>query len=124
MESVHQRSVPKGYVKLARFMVDRDHVIAKQFRKLAVKDLLYLQAELCDLQYEFDEQSIRDVNSHDEKTQRYDREWCHLRFAAGGDGRQWQLALQIREKLREYCMLPLNLPCFRINPQYLMNNGK
>ncbi|KAI0884242.1 uncharacterized protein GGS22DRAFT_194807 [Annulohypoxylon maeteangense] len=102
MESEHQQRQPKGYSKLAGFMVHRNHVIVKQFRELAVKDLLYLQAELCDLQYDFDHQSRIDVNSQNEKTRLYDREWCHLRYAAGGGGKQWQLALQIREKLREY----------------------
>ncbi|KAI1458917.1 hypothetical protein F4805DRAFT_106702 [Annulohypoxylon moriforme] len=102
MDSERQQRQPRGYSKLTSFMVHHDHVIVKQFRELAVKDLLYLQAELCDLQYDLNHQSRMDVNSLNEKTQRYDREWCHLRYAAGGSGKQWQLALQIREKLREY----------------------
>ncbi|KAI1375119.1 hypothetical protein F4677DRAFT_446623 [Hypoxylon crocopeplum] len=102
MEPEQQRKKPKGYTKLAKFTVHQDHVILKQFSELAVRDLLYLQAELCDLEYDYVQQSKEDVNSLDEKTRLYDREWCHLRYAAGGEGKQWKLALQIREKLREY----------------------
>ncbi|KAI0834736.1 hypothetical protein F5Y06DRAFT_306613 [Hypoxylon sp. FL0890] len=97
-----QERKPRGYSKLASFMVRRNHVMVKQFRELAIRDLLYLQAELCDLQYDFNHQSMKDLHSQDERTKLYDREWCHLSHAAGGGGRQWQLALQIREKLREY----------------------
>ncbi|KAI1390718.1 uncharacterized protein F4822DRAFT_394279 [Hypoxylon trugodes] len=102
MAPEQQQKEPKGYAKLANFMTCQNHVIIRQFRELATRDLLYLQAELCDLQYDFTRQSKEDVNSNDERIRRYDREWVHLRHAAGGDGRQWQLALQIREKLREY----------------------
>ncbi|KAI1411910.1 hypothetical protein F5Y13DRAFT_180515 [Hypoxylon sp. FL1857] len=104
METEHQQRQPRGYPKLANFMVHHNHVMVKQFRELAVRDLLYRQAELCDLQYDFDHQSVQDANSQDEKKQLYDREWCHLSHGGGGDssGKQWKLALQIREKLREY----------------------
>ncbi|KAI1774217.1 hypothetical protein F4818DRAFT_76629 [Hypoxylon cercidicola] len=83
-------------------MVDHNHVILKQFRELAIRDLLYRQAELCDLQYDLADQSRKDANSPEEKIRWYDREWVHLRYAAGGDGRQWQLALLIREKIQYY----------------------
>ncbi|OTA94639.1 hypothetical protein M434DRAFT_383139 [Hypoxylon sp. CO27-5] len=99
MNTEHRPREPRGYPKLASFMVHHNHVIAKQFRELAVRDILYLQAELCDLQYDFNHQSIKDINSQDEKTQVHDREWYLLSHAGG---RQWQLALQIRGKLREY----------------------
>ncbi|OTA67176.1 hypothetical protein K449DRAFT_430367 [Hypoxylon sp. EC38] len=102
MDTEDRQREPRGYPKLASFMAHHNHVIVKQFRELAVRDLLYLQAELCDLQYDFNHQSIKDINSQDEKTQLYDREWYLLSHAGGDSSRQWQLALQIREKLREY----------------------
>ena len=92
-----------GYSQLAKFMVDREHVMLKQYRDLAVRDLLYLQAELCDLQYDFTQQAQLDASQDEIRLN--DREWWHLQSHGmrGGDGKQWQLALQIRNKLREYC---------------------
>lgn len=94
----------RGYRQLARFMVARGHVMLKQYRDLAVQDLLYLQAELCDLQYDHAQQALADSQQQDFRRV-YDREWWHLQsdVSRGGDGKQWQLALQIRSKLREYC---------------------
>ena len=103
--ATHEDSPPyRGYSKLAKFMVDYEHVMLKQYRELAVRDLLYLQAELCDLQYDYCEQAQLDSQQLDER-RLYDREWWHLQSdkSRGGDGKQWQLALQIRQKLREYC---------------------
>ncbi|OTA98216.1 hypothetical protein M426DRAFT_259609 [Hypoxylon sp. CI-4A] len=83
-------------------MTRQNHVIIKQFRELAARDLLYLQAELCDLQYYLNQQSRNDANSPNEERLYSDRDWYHLRHATGDDGRQWNLVLRIREKLREY----------------------
>ncbi|KAI0376221.1 hypothetical protein F5Y04DRAFT_286144 [Hypomontagnella monticulosa] len=102
MEPEFPPRAPRGYTKLANFMVYQNHIVVKQFRELAIRDLLYLQAELCDLQHDINDQARRDANSQDEKSQRYDRDWCHLRYAPGEDGKQWELAQQIRRKLREY----------------------
>ena len=98
-------SAPRtGYTQLADFMVSREHVMLRQYRELAVRDLLYLQAELCDLQYDHAQQAQVDARQEDER-RLYDREWWHLQSdeLRGGEGKQWQLALQIRKKLREYC---------------------
>lgn len=94
----------RGYTQLARFMVGHGHIMLKQYRELAVRDLLYLQAELCDLQYDYTQQAKLDSQEQDER-RLYDREWWHLQSdeSRGGEGKQWQLALQIRIKLREYC---------------------
>lgn len=94
----------RGYTQLATFMVNHGHIMLKQYRELAVRDLLYLQAELCDLQYDYAQQAKLDSQEQDER-RLYDREWWHLQSdeARGGEGKQWQLALQIRIKLREYC---------------------
>ena len=91
--------VPLGYTKLAGFMVRHDLEMFRRFRKLAVRDILYLQAELCHLDYQFQDQALRDANGgHPEKY--FDREWWQLRKAGG---RQWKIALEIRAKLKEYC---------------------
>lgn len=103
--SSEQNKVPRGYVKLAKFMVKHHHVILKEYRELAVRDLLYLQAEICDLQYDLAKQGIIDANTNGD-SEVYDRDWWHLQSAQmrGLEGKQWALILQVREKIREYCM--------------------
>jgi len=96
----------RGYTQLANFMVDHEHVVLKQYRQLAVRDLLYLQAELCDLQIDYAKQAQQDCRQTGSPRALYDKEWFHLKSGESmekGDGTQWRLALQIREKLREYC---------------------
>lgn len=97
-------SAPRGYTQLAKFMVGHEHIMLKQYRELAIRDLLYLQAELCDLEYDYAQQAKSDSQEQDQR-RLYDREWWHLQSdeSRGGDGKQWQLALKIRTKLREYC---------------------
>ena len=105
MESSSEHRKPNGYIRLAQFMVQRNHTIVKQYRELAVQDLLYLQAELCHLQYEFNRQATIDANEKGPRSF-YDREWTHLQngLRNGGDESiQWRLALLIRGKLRDYC---------------------
>jgi hypothetical protein len=97
---------PQGYPKLAHFMVERDHVILKRFQNLAALDLLYLQAELCQIQDQLQKQAFKDANETDGR-QFFDRDWWHLRYSEemGLGGQQWQSVLEMRSKLREYCEL-------------------
>jgi hypothetical protein len=101
---LHSARKPKGYVKLAKFMVKRNHVVLAKYRELAIRDLLYLQAELCDIEYRLKEQEDADANSADER-QYHDREWWLLQSAEkrGLGGEHWKLVLCMREKLREFC---------------------
>lgn len=96
----------KGYTKLAGFMTEKHHTVVKKYQHLAVRDLLYLQAEICHLEHEYDLIAKRDECRDDER-QYYDREWWYLENSKsrGFDSEQWAMALKIREKLREYCML-------------------
>ena len=91
--------VPLGYTKLAGFMVKHDLEMFRRFRKLAVRDILYLQAELCHLDYQFQDQALRDANGG-EPEKFFDREWWQLRKSGG---QQWKTVLAIRTKLKEYC---------------------
>src|ERR1700694_3377519 len=54
-----------GYSKLAAFMTEKHHPILKKYRHLAARDLLYLQAELCDLQFRYDETAKKDAMAQD-----------------------------------------------------------
>jgi len=93
-----------GYTKLSQFMTSKHYAIFRQFQPLAVRDLLYLQAELVQLDIEHQHAVQTDRECNDER-QHYDREWWHLSNSEprGLGGEQWALALKIRMKLREYC---------------------
>ncbi|KAK7961674.1 uncharacterized protein PG986_002499 [Apiospora aurea] len=94
---------PRGYPKLAKFMVEQDYAMLRQFRQLAMRNLLYLQAEICELEHDLTEQGLLDANASDERKW-YDREWWYLHQgeARGTGGKQWKLVLRVRAKLREY----------------------
>jgi hypothetical protein len=96
-----------GYNKLSGFMVDEKYTIFRKFRLSANRDLLYLQAELAQLEDEFAALSDRDRNGEGEQ-KLYDRNWHLLSTSEkrGCEGEQWQKALQIRAKVREYCWKP------------------
>jgi hypothetical protein len=96
-----------GYHKLSRFMVDEQYAIFRKFRLLANRDLLYLQAELAHLEAEFSDLSDRDRKIEGEQ-ELYDANWelISTSKSRGYDGHQWEKALQIRMKLREYCSKP------------------
>ncbi|KAI0862056.1 hypothetical protein F4860DRAFT_473285 [Xylaria cubensis] len=97
--------LPQGYPKLAQFMAERDHVILKQFRELAILDILYLQAELCDIRGRLRAKALHDANQVDDR-QYFDRDWWQMRHSdeLGLDGQQYRLALEMRNKLRDYYM--------------------
>jgi hypothetical protein len=87
-------------------MAEKQHTILKKYHHLALRDLLYQQAELCHLEYEHDLIIEKDASQGDER-QYYDREWWYLEQSRtrGFHGEQWQSALKIRHKLKEYCMM-------------------
>jgi hypothetical protein len=93
-----------GYDKLARFMVNEQYAIFRQFKSTANRDLLFLQAELAHLEEEFAALSGRD-KVVDGEQELYNRNWYLLSTSRlrGCGGEQWDKALQIRMKLREYC---------------------
>lgn len=94
-----------GYQKLSRFMVDERYTIFRKFKISSNRDLLYLQAEIAKLEDEYALLQDRDRKT-DGEPQLYDRNWHLLSTGAdrGHNGEQWDKALEIRSKLREYCM--------------------
>lgn len=92
-----------GYTELASFM-SNDHAVFKGFRTLAIRDLLYLQAELVHLEHKYNEIAKSDERQHDER-RNYGGQWYLLNSSKsrGFGGQQWELALTIRDRLREYC---------------------
>jgi hypothetical protein len=99
-----------GYDKLAYFMVNEQYTIFRQFKSSASRDLLFLQAELAHLEEEFVALSGRDKVVEGEE-ELYDRNWYLLSTSKnrGCGGEQWEKALQIRMKLREYCPKPYDV---------------
>jgi hypothetical protein len=100
-----------GYLKLAQFMSNKNYAIFKQFHHLAIRDLLYLQAELVHLDHEYElaAEADRDLGGQNQdERQYYSRGWWYLSNSEGRGygGEQWKIALEIRSKLREYCLLP------------------
>jgi hypothetical protein len=100
----HSKMETTGYQKLSGFMVDEQYAIFRKFRLLANRDLLYLQAELAQLEAEFADLSDRDRKTEGEQ-ELYDANWYLLSTSKNreNDGHQWEKALEIRTKLREYC---------------------
>lgn len=71
-----------------------------------MRDLLYRQAELNQLDDEYRHTAAQDSNADDARV-RFDRDWWSLERGLMVDGiperQQWDLALTIRAKLAEYC---------------------
>ena len=86
-------------------MTETHHPILKKYQLLAARDLLYLQAELCDLQFRYDGTAKKDAMAKDRETENYDRDWLNMATSQqrGFGGEQWAIALATRSKLREYC---------------------
>lgn len=94
----------KGYHYLARFFSQTKTGFAREFNQLATLNLLYLQAELCDLENQLAEQRRRDAESGDSERVDIDWSWLLLSEPALNNGsRQWAIMLDIREKLGKYC---------------------
>ncbi|KAH6674281.1 hypothetical protein B0J14DRAFT_699978 [Halenospora varia] len=92
-----------GYSKLANLMASKHYAIFRKFRSMAVRDLLYQQAELTDMENEFSALVMRDKNIKGEQGL-YDGDWYLLSTSKSRNcgGEQWEKAVQIRQKLREY----------------------
>lgn len=70
-----------------------------------MQNLLYLQAELNELEEAIHRQEQIDRDSQSEKQRWNSRSWKTLRSGAqtaGGDGEKWRLFCEMREKLNEY----------------------
>ncbi|GME61005.1 hypothetical protein GTA08_BOTSDO00801 [Neofusicoccum parvum] len=91
----------QGYPKLATIMGPyRGMALFKRFASLNARNLLYMQAELLQLELELDELASGDR----EEGLSYDVDaWSLMKPGEQEDGnRQWRLILRIREKLKEY----------------------
>ncbi|KAK8058946.1 hypothetical protein PG994_009394 [Apiospora phragmitis] len=94
---------PKGYPFLAQFWSQTQTGIARRFKRLAALNILYLQAELSHLERELERQRRRDLETGRRERADCDWNWLLLSEPALHRGsRQWEVALEIRERLGEY----------------------
>lgn len=103
-QSIQSGSPPAGYPTLAsRMSLIPEIAIFRRFGALNAQNLLYLQAELQDM-----EQSLRDLQVRDNQstgeTSWYSTNWWYLAHAAerNTNPEQWVLVQEIRKKLDEY----------------------
>ena len=123
MERNRKSAPPKGFASLADFIAsDPDHssAIFRRFDRLSARDILYLQSEIAELEALQDRYDREDIAAGlDEKIGLRDWNAFCERVAtqpwqgvAGveRDKRRMELAMKIREKLKEYSAL-LQIPC-------------
>ena len=98
-----------GYCHLATLMSrSPETAIFRGFKMLNAQNLLYLQAELTELELELKALRERDRSMTHPNCQRYHKNWYLLsRSKRDGDGEQWAKALEIRTKLQEYSAFDL-----------------
>jgi hypothetical protein len=94
----------EGYPKLAVLQGSYPQLgIYRRFSTLNARNVLYLQAELVDLEERLDQYTLTDINSEDPTEKKYSRNWYFLSSPVEGvDNSQWHTMLAVREKLREY----------------------
>jgi hypothetical protein len=92
----------EGYYKIARLMGEHHELeIFRRFATLNMQNLLHLQGELTQLELELHDLAKRDETHPDRKF--HSKDWRSLARTPGdGNELQWQKALQVREKLKEY----------------------
>jgi len=95
----------EGYAKLAHLMgnhhTDGHFLIFQKFERLSAQNLLYLQAEIVDLQETL--ANYVKENSEYRDRQEFATDWWKLSTSAASE--QWDTWLQLRSKLKEYCEL-------------------
>ncbi|PVH76529.1 hypothetical protein DL98DRAFT_641042 [Cadophora sp. DSE1049] len=101
----------EGYPRLGRLMgTEPSYAIPRRF---GAETLLDLQAEMQELQNTPRKQQKEDQDSNHRDRKDYARYWLTLKESGeadaepGNDGRQWELILKIRVKLKEHNSAPL-----------------
>jgi hypothetical protein len=94
------------YSKVALLMSQhQEYGILRKFGELNFKNLLYLQAELVELELQLQQLAEADNHSNDLARSCFGRHWGLLSDSLDdGHGKQWKKMLQIRQKLKEYSM--------------------
>lgn len=102
--STHNDSNIEGYPRLASIMGPRNLGIFRKFSELNALNILQLQAELVYLEQELKILIEEDHASGHPTRIMHAKSAYMLRRSTGGNDRQWEKVLEIREKLKEYSM--------------------
>lgn len=96
----------EGYSKLAVLMSRNNEVaILRRFGELNFKNLLYLQAELVELEEQLQRLAVSDYASSEGSRKYHNKHWGLLSDTEPGNHQeQWKKWLEIRAKLKEYSM--------------------
>lgn len=96
----------EGHAKVAAMMGAHPEVaIFRRFGAINAQNLLYLQAELIELERKLKKYAEEDANSKHPKRILYSRHWLSLSGSIDNpehDSKQWEIMLTIKEKLKEY----------------------
>lgn len=93
----------RGYRRLAEYMAfDPATAIFPRFRVANLHNLLLMQAEISELEEQFDDAVNADDNS-DGEGQKYSCDWSSLK-QEGATSSQWRTCQALRIKLAEYSM--------------------
>ena len=95
-----------GYPRFAgQIETQPEYAIFRRFGALNAENLLYLQAELTDLEISLRQQQKVDSESGHARKSKYSRSWYPLSISKShGDTTQLDIVLEIRKKLKEYSM--------------------
>ena len=92
-----------NYLKLADLMAKYPGLaIFRRFATLNAKSLLYLQAEIAELEDQLELREREDMNAEKVDRRRFQWQARLLMEAPEGENGQWKTVLEIREKLKEY----------------------
>jgi hypothetical protein len=91
-----------GYHRVAEFMSAHGEIaILRRFGRLNMLNLMYLQAEITNLEHELDEMASQNPNIKAAK------DWVTLSESTHDEDRlQWALTLELRKKLSEFSKNP------------------
>ncbi|CEN59310.1 hypothetical protein ASPCAL01762 [Aspergillus calidoustus] len=97
------RRTMHGYERLAGLMAnDKGLSIFRSFKKLNAKNLLYLQAEIVNVQTELEGIIEADETSQDEDREKFSTSVCFLKEGIESGSEQWAKVLELRELLDKY----------------------
>ena len=95
-----------GYPRLANLVGQYPGMaIFRRFSRLNAQNLLYMQAELVQMEYELDTIALEDSQCDDPNRQSFQTYVYNMKRAQGPDGLQWQMVRELRQRLKEYSML-------------------
>lgn len=111
----NQENLVAGYPALAGKMGQIPQLCnLRGFWALAMRDLLYRQAELTHIERDLVQQEIRDRDSERDERRDFAGDYEQLSSAIGNKSNQWRKIEEMRTKLKDYC-----IPQFKASNAFL-----